>query len=315
MLISVMLIKNSVYFRGMPSGPKKAAFRAMYGRLVELKEMLSPDTRLVMVTATATKNTIQTVLATLGTTPDETLLIHRNPVKKNIFYRVRYISKDEPRAVIFNALIEKFKSDKTNLPRTLIFCPTRQICSLLYNTFLIELGETAYCGSKSPENRMVDMYHAGIGDMAKRHIERAMGIVDHHLKIIICTIAFGMGIDIRGVHTAIHFGPPGSIEQLMQEGGRIGRDGQPSSNLILFNGYLQMNVESDMRKFLNATSCRREILFSKFNSDTSDHEIDRGCCCCDICASSCDCGSCRKETLLVNRKRQAEVEPKRRMVS
>lgn len=45
-----------------------------------------------------------------------------------------------------------------------------------------------------------------------------------HLRILICTSAFGMGVDCKGVERVYHWGPPDDIEQYLQEIGRAGRD-------------------------------------------------------------------------------------------
>ena len=52
------------------------------------------------------------------------------------------------------------------------------------------------------------------------------------------TIAFGMGIDCKDTFRSIHFGPSKIIESLVQESGRIGRDGKQCISYVLYNGLL-----------------------------------------------------------------------------
>lgn len=54
-------------------------------------------------------------------------------------------------------------------------------------------------------------------------------------KVMVCTSAFGMGIDQSDVDKVIRVGIPPSIEQLVQEFGRAGRDGRACEGIIFFH--------------------------------------------------------------------------------
>ena len=51
---------------------------------------------------------------------------------------------------------------------------------------------------------------------------------ESNLRIVIGTVAFGMGIDCPDVRQVFHYGPPSDIESYVQETGRAGRDGKPA---------------------------------------------------------------------------------------
>ena len=53
------------------------------------------------------------------------------------------------------------------------------------------------------------------------------------LRIVVATIAFGMGIDCAGVREVVHVGAPDDVESYIQETGRAGRDGQAALAMLL----------------------------------------------------------------------------------
>lgn len=73
------------------------------------------------------------------------------------------------------------------------------------------MGEGIYHSHVSPKNRIVQMYHAGTPKLAKEHISEDMAREDGHIRLLISTVAFGMGIDCKAVRRVIHFGPPKTI--------------------------------------------------------------------------------------------------------
>ncbi|MBW4504477.1 MAG: ATP-dependent DNA helicase [Scytonema hyalinum WJT4-NPBG1] len=76
-------------------------------------------------------------------------------------------------------------------------------------------------------------YHAGLGAEERRTIEAQW--LSGKMLFVICTCAFGMGINKSDVRWVVHFHPPLLISEYVQEIGRAGRDGKPAEALMLIS--------------------------------------------------------------------------------
>lgn len=91
-----------------------------------------------------------------------------------------------------------------------------------------------------------DFYHAGL-DSKTRDIKQSEW-VNNKTRVIVCTNAFGMGIDKPDVRFVVHIDLPDSLEAYFQEAGRAGRDEQKAFAILLYNNgdkiELNRNVEN-----------------------------------------------------------------------
>ena len=107
--------------------------------------------------------------------------------------------------------------------KVMIFVPTRKIGEALQRHLSAQ-------GLKTP------FYHSQSGDTWGREqlLKRFSGESRPEVDRIICTSAFGMGLDIKKVRMVVHWQHPSSIEDYLQEFGRAGRDGK-ASVAVLFH--------------------------------------------------------------------------------
>ena len=144
-------------------------------------------------------------------------------------------------------------------------------------------------GNIQPQNRIVDMYHAGTPTAVKDHISENMANDSGHIRVLISTIAFGMGVNCKKVRRIVHFGPSKIVESYIQECGRAGRDGLPSTCVLLYNGLLSVYCDSSIKSYLNLEGCSRQWLMAHFGCIVDYTKL---CCeCCDNCMQTCKCGT------------------------
>ena len=112
------------------------------------------------------------------------------------------------------------------------------------------------------------------------------------LRIVIATIAFGLGVDCPDIRKIIHLGAPEDAESYIQATGRAGRDGKLSVAVLLKKKH-RHPLDRAMQEYVyNDSKCRREMLFRDFESYSSPSFVSK-CMCCDICSKICTCEQCK----------------------
>lgn len=86
-----------------------------------------------------------------------------------------------------------------------------------------------------------NFYHAGLPQEERNN--RQEDWIRNKTRVIVCTNAFGMGIDKPDVRTVIHADVPESLEHYYQEAGRAGRDGKHSYAVLLYNDHDLQDIE------------------------------------------------------------------------
>lgn len=109
--------------------------------------------------------------------------------------------------------------------------------SIVYCNNRKQTRELAY--TMSQQNIASGYYHAGLTQ--QQRTEKQQAWINNQVRVMVCTNAFGMGIDKPDVRTVIHFDIPECLENYYQEAGRAGRDGKKSYAVLI---YQKENLES-----------------------------------------------------------------------
>ncbi len=98
-----------------------------------------------------------------------------------------------------------------------------------------------------------DYYHAGLTQEERERKQK--GWIQDQTRVMVCTNAFGMGIDKPSVRSVIHYNVPDCLENYYQEAGRAGRDGKKAFAVLLYhpNDVIQLQELPD-KKFPTVTT-------------------------------------------------------------
>ena len=252
-------------------------FRPEYRQLSSLRGKF-PDRPIAAFTASATRHVRHDILAQLELrNPDKYIASFHRP---NLRYLVRQCGSVEHTALLVTALRHYGEGN------VIVYSPT--ISKVEETVDYLEDQGIAAVG-----------YHAKMdASDRRRNQERWMS---DEVRVLVGTIAFGLGINKATVRAVIHLALPKSVEQFYQEAGRAGRDGKPADCILLWRkqdagllGYFANQIldsaERDraweryrtIRAFAESGRCRHRQICTHFGETPKW----TSCGSCDVCGAA-----------------------------
>lgn len=183
-------------------------FRPDYLKIGELRNRI--DAPLIALTATATPSVADDIMDKLSF--KEKCVLRSGFERPNLSYIVR--KAEDKNSQILNIC-------KGVQGSGIVYARNRRKCEEIASFLQSQGVGAAY-------------YHAGLGQQARS--DRQAKWKNGEIPVMVCTNAFGMGIDKPDVRFVVHYDLPDSPEAYFQEAGRAGRDGKRSYALLLWNG-------------------------------------------------------------------------------
>ena len=185
-------------------------FRPEYRQMISLRQRY-PKVPIWALTATATERVRADIIQQLGLNQPSAHIASFN--RQNLYYEVRPKKK--------NSYAELLQMIRETEGSGIIYCLTRK-----------KVEELAF--KLQHDNISALPYHAGLSDTERS--ENQTKFIRDDVRIMVATIAFGMGINKPDVRFVVHFDISRNLESYYQESGRAGRDGE-SSRCTLFLSY------------------------------------------------------------------------------
>lgn len=124
--------------------------------------------------------------------------IVESPNKFNVQYSVQKLENSLSIVENFRCLINELLNKGKESVRTIIYCQTIKQCSHIFRMFELELGPSFFWGERNPRNRLVEMMHSGSPVSVKDHVLSQFSDDSTCLRVLIATIAYGMGVNCKG---------------------------------------------------------------------------------------------------------------------
>lgn len=220
----------------MHSNCRGEDFRPRFKQIGELTALF-PNAAHLAVTATATQTSIQFLSKSLQYI--NPTIIQVNPDRPNLFLEIKTRLSNREKFDKYDDIVlpiaQELKTKRDQFPLTIVYVECLEALGYFYQFINYELKEDQYIGDAIPENRIFGQFHKEYTSAMKQHIISELRKEDPKIRLVLATMALGMGLDAPGINRIIHCRPPTTLEKYFQEIGRAGRKGQKAVAVMYFN--------------------------------------------------------------------------------
>ncbi|XP_062599959.1 probable ATP-dependent DNA helicase RecS [Saccostrea cucullata] len=245
---------------------------------------------MLALSATCTQKMLQKVL-NMTDCPN---FVSVSPNKQNIKYTFKKVDHNVESSMFW--LVEGLLKFKEKFPRTLVYCNSIKDVSLIYNYIISEVPELS---------RHIEMFHSETTNETKLNVFHQLTEEDFMLILFVATRALGMGVDVLECHSVVLYGPLPTLVDLLQECGRVRRDGKDSIAVIQHHSYQYQHMDEEVKAVDKSSKCRRMVIMTNFVSTTELNAIEnselRKHSCCDFCEKLCNYGNCSEFKLILEK--------------
>lgn len=276
-------------------------FRPSFLEIRRFREAM-PNVPIIAVTATATNRVKEDIISCLNLLsplvsissadrPNLALFVHQKQGYEKDIRTIADLLLRLPNGLSRTkaAQVSTASPPPAILPSTIIYVRSRDECQQIAASLtpLLTYQHHQHQHQQHQQQPVLGIYHAGLSHGERDEVHKSF--LTGRLRVVVATVAFGMGIDKPDIRRIVHFGPPSTMEAYIQQIGRAGRDGLAASCHLLYSDHDFVSYNTDFYtkdksaeqlsnfelslKYLQSyandhLSCRRALVMSFFQHDS-----------------------------------------------
>jgi len=127
----------------------------------------------------------------------------------------------------------------------------------------MNLRASAFVEQEGGKVSLIGVYHAKLWDIQKSRTEKDFK-GNGTQRVVVATCALGMGVHFPKVRYVIHYGPPQTVTEIIQQAGRAGRTGHQAYSFVYTTKRQLSRCDKDVKELVKSENCMREKLYGHF---------------------------------------------------